>query len=58
MQKKSDKLEIRIEPELKEEFFETCRERMINPSELLRREIKKIILYERGGWRLKKILSK
>jgi antitoxin component of RelBE/YafQ-DinJ toxin-antitoxin module len=45
--KKSAIVQIRLEPELKEEFVQWCAERAINPSEWLRLQIKKAVKEER-----------
>jgi len=49
MPEKAEYIHIRIEPEVKKEFFDLCKEESINPSELLRKKIKKIIKkYKKG----------
>jgi metal-responsive CopG/Arc/MetJ family transcriptional regulator len=46
---KAEYIHIRIEPELKKEFFELCEKQSVNPSELLRKKIKNYIKNNKKG---------
>lgn len=40
---KSDNIQIKIQPELKEKFFHHCHENAINPSEFIRKKITEFV---------------